>query len=72
MWGYTRCFNLCFCTALREERRLRVFEKCVSIKIFGPKIDEMRRDWRKLRNDELNDLYSSPNIAGVIKSKRMR
>jgi hypothetical protein len=46
---------------LREERRLRVFENKVLRRIFGPNRDEVTRDWRKLQN-ELNDLYSSPNI----------
>ena len=41
-------------------------------RIFGPKGDEVTREWRKLHNGELNDLYSSPNIVRVIKSKRMR
>ena len=56
---------------LRKERRLRVFENRVLRRIFGPKRDEVTREWRKLR-DELNDLYSSPNIVRVIKSRRIR
>jgi len=40
--------------------------------IFGPKRDEVTREWRKLHNEELNDMYSSPNIMRVIKSGRMR
>ena len=56
---------------LREERRLRVFDNTV-LRIFRPKRDEVTRDWRKLHNEELNDLYSSPNIIRVIKSSRMR
>jgi len=56
---------------LREECRLRVFENRVLRCIFGPKRDEATGEWRKLHNAELNDLYFSPNIVRVIKS-RMR
>ena len=52
---------------MREERRLRVFENRVLRRIFGPKRDEVKGEWRKLHNEELNDLYSSPNIVWVIK-----
>jgi hypothetical protein len=57
---------------LREEGRLRVLENRVLRRIFGPKRDEVTREWRTLRNDELNDLYSPPNISRVIKSRRMK
>jgi hypothetical protein len=50
---------------------LRVSENRVLKRIFGPKRDEERREWSKLHNEELNDLYCSPNIR-VIKSRRMR
>jgi hypothetical protein len=55
----------------REESRLRVFEDRMLRRIFGPKRDEVKRKWIKQRNEELNDLYSSPNIVRVIKSRRM-
>jgi len=57
---------------LREERRLRVFENRVLRKVFGPKRDEVTREWRELHNEELNDLYSLPSIVRVVKSRRMR
>jgi hypothetical protein len=56
---------------LREEHKLRVFENRVLRRIFGRKRDEVTSGWRKLHNEELNDLYSSPNIFRVTKS-RMR
>jgi len=56
---------------LKEESRLRVFENKVLRRIFGPKRDEVRGEVRKLHNEELNDLYSSPDIVRMIKS-RMR
>jgi len=49
-----------------------VFENRVLRKIFGPKRDEVTGEWRKLHIEELNDLYSSPNIIWVIKSRTMR
>jgi hypothetical protein len=54
---------------LREERRLRLFENNVLRRIFGPKWDEVRGEWRKLHNEELNVLYTSSNIVWVIKSE---
>ena len=56
----------------REERRLRVLENRVLRRIFGAKRDEVTGEWRKLHNEELNDLYCSSNIVRVIKSRRMR
>jgi hypothetical protein len=52
---------------LREEHRVRVFENRVLRRIFGPKWDEVTGECRKLHNEELNDLYPSPNIVWVIK-----
>ena len=54
---------------MREERRLKVFENKVLRRRFGPKRDEVTGVWRELHNEELNDLYSSPNIFRVIKSR---
>jgi hypothetical protein len=51
---------------------LRVFENRALRRIFGPKRDDVMWEWRKLHNEELNDLYSSPNIDPLIKSRRMR
>jgi hypothetical protein len=57
---------------MREEHRLRVFEKRVFRRVFGPRRDEVTGEWRKLHNEELSDLYSLPNILRVVKSRRMR
>jgi len=67
---------LCGCETwsltLREERRPRVSENTVLKRIFWPKRDEVTEEWRKLHSEELNDLYPSPIIVRVIKSRRMR
>ena len=57
---------------MSEEHRLRVFENRVLRRIFGPKRDVVTREWRKSRNEELNDLYSSSGTIQLIKSRRMR
>ena len=58
--------------ALREERRLRVFENRVMRRVFGSQRVKVTGEWRKLHNEELNDLYCSPNIVRMIKSRRKR
>jgi len=57
---------------LREERKMRVFENMVLRRIIGSRRDEVTGEWRRLHNEELNDLYSSPNIVRVTKWRRMR
>jgi hypothetical protein len=57
---------------LREECRLKVLENRVLRIIFGPKRDEVTREWRKLHKDDLNHLYCPTNVVGVIKWRRMR
>jgi len=57
---------------LTEKHRLKVFENRVLKKTFGPKSDEVTWEWRKLHNEEINDLCSSTNIVRVIKSRRIR
>ena len=54
---------------LRDERKLRVFENMVLRRIFGSRRNEVTGEWRRVHNEELNDLYSSPNIVRVIKSR---
>jgi hypothetical protein len=55
-----------------EKHRLKVFENKVLRRIFRPRRDEVRGEWRKLHNEELHDLYSSPSIIRIMKSRKMR
>jgi hypothetical protein len=61
-----------FASNVGSTDRLRMFENRVPRRIFGPKRDEVTGEWRKLDNKELHDLYSSPSIIRIIKSRRMR
>jgi hypothetical protein len=56
---------------LRGEYKLRVFENRVLRRIFGPKRDEVTEEWRELHNEDLNNLYSSPNMVRVIEKNEM-
>jgi hypothetical protein len=67
LYGYETWYLI-----LREEHKLRVFEKRVLRRIFGPMRDEVTGGWRKLHNKELHNFYSSPSIIRMIKSRRMR
>jgi hypothetical protein len=64
------CLNICIILHF-EESRLRVFENRVLRRVFGPNRDEVTGEWRKLHNEELNDLYCPANIVRVIKPRRM-
>ena len=55
---------------LREERKLRVFENMVLRRMFGPREEEVTGEWRRMHSEELNDLYSSPNIVRMIKMEK--
>jgi hypothetical protein len=61
-----------WCLALREEHKLSMFENMVVRRIFGPKRDGVTGGWRKLHNEELHDLHTSPSIIRVVKSRRMK
>jgi hypothetical protein len=61
-----------FFLTLKEEYRLRVFENRVLRRIFGPKGDEVKKGWRRLSNEELQNLYSSPSIIRMTRPRRMR
>ena len=61
-----------FVARIEGDTKLRAFENGVLRRVFGPKMDEVKWEWRKLHNEELNDLYSSPSIVLMTKSRRMR
>jgi hypothetical protein len=67
LYGYEK-----WSLTLREEQILGVFENRMLRRIFGPKRDEVTGEWRKLHNEELHDLYSSPSIIRIVKARRMR
>jgi len=64
-------FETCSLT-LREKHRLRVFQNKLLRRIFGPKREEVAGEWRRLHNEELHNLYASPDIIRVMKAGRMR
>ena len=66
------CGSKTWSLTLREDHMLRVLENRVLRKIFGPKRDEVTGEWRRLHNEEFNDLYCSPNIIRVTESRRVR
>jgi hypothetical protein len=57
---------------LREEHKLTIFEIIVLRRIFGPKWDGVTGGWRKLPNEQVHDLYSSPNVIRIVNSRRKR
>jgi hypothetical protein len=61
-----------WCLTLRKDHRLRLLENRVLRRIFCPRRDEVTGEWRKLHNEELNDLHSSPSIIRIIKARRVR
>jgi hypothetical protein len=72
MNAYILLFPPYFFLIVYQSYKLRVFENRFLRRIFGPKRDKVRGGWRKLHNEELHNLYSSPSIIKIIKSRRIR